>query len=140
MNATPENAARNRATLIGNIKRDLSLPDDRTAWTVEQRFQFNNTFARFVVSHPTSFTAEDVQISNTFLGQRAASTGGYDPELDDTFFGNTDIGLASVADDLRNAIPKIGGGVLIAAVILGGLFIYFNSAAIKATVKEATTT
>lgn len=134
--ATEANAARNAATLRGNIIRDIQLPDNMSEWTVEQRYQYSRRFAEFVLSHASSFTAGHYNAAQVFL---ANTPNGYPPAQDTSAGAAVDQFVDEFLNNAATVLPTVvvrGTSFGIAALITAaGLYWFITKQTAKAVAK-----
>lgn len=106
---TDANFAANRATLSANIKASLSLPDDVSSWTYDQRISYNKAFAAGILAHPDSFSATDLNTANVVTAEAPSALDDTSVSADLSAFGSavTDNVVAAGAQ-----VAGIGTGVL----------------------------
>lgn len=118
--ASPENATRNVQTLRANLLRDLSLPDDATVWTVEQRYQYSRRFAEFVLAHQSSFTLGHYDAAQSFLSR---VPNGYPPAENTSLRASVNQFVDEFLSNATSTLPKAGYGTLIAIAVGVAIFL-----------------
>lgn len=125
--ATDTNSALNMRTLENNIIRDIQLPADRGTWSVDQRYQYSQRLAGFIVSHPASFSEPIVTEATAYFQVGHAQGSDYDV----SFLSNVSQFGNNVIDNAGVLLPKLGfasAGLLLGGALIFGLaVIYFNS-------------
>lgn len=106
MSATPANAARNMATLRGNVIARLGLSTDDNAWTQSERVSYLREMAREVVRLAASLTPEQVAQAQLVLAKQ------YDTLADTSLDWGTF--ASDVAGDFGSTVK-----LLLAAAVIG---------------------
>lgn len=122
---TAEQIQGNRRTLANLLRAQMNLPAAPSDWSYSQRVEYNKAFAAYVLAHPSSFGASDLQTADIITQELPAA-------LDDTSVSATLSAFGSAVLDNAVAagddVAGVGKGVLTAAslaawVIPGGLLI-----------------
>ncbi|HYC70004.1 MAG TPA: hypothetical protein VEB66_02285 [Opitutaceae bacterium] len=116
---TAENYAANLRTAARVIRQRLSLGDDETQWTFQQRQVYNQQLAEYIAAHPASFSAQVLEVARRRLTENPANVL-LDTSLD--FSAGIDVGLDSGKSTIATA-AKWGLGALL---LLGALWIFVN--------------
>lgn len=98
-----------------------------SALAPEQKVRLNHEVNRFIADNPSQFTTDQVLLAERWMANNPT----YKPLLDTSFdwsmFGNEMLNNARDINPLDpKNIGKTGFSLLLAAVALGGLYIYLN--------------
>lgn len=129
---TDANFAANRATLTSSLVSQMGLSVTPSDWTYDQRIAFNKAFAAYVIAHPDSFSATDLNTANGIAGESPTALDDTSLSADLSAFGS------AVTDNVvaaGNQVAGIGNGVLnlasaaqyiipVAGVIIVGILLY----------------
>lgn len=64
-----EQSAYNMRTLAANVRSRMALPDSPSAWTYQQRIEYNKQLAAEIAARPQSFTPEVVGLADSIQGK-----------------------------------------------------------------------
>lgn len=122
---TDDNFAANLRTVTRNARAELGLPDDPTAWTLDQRSAFNRAVAAAILKYPASFSPEQRDIAakmNTDYGQRGHY---FDSALGTTAAAASDV-IEKVNPLAPGNLPTVAKWLLVALVTLAAFWLFLR--------------
>lgn len=109
------------------LKVEMSLPDDKTKWSYEQRVAYNKEFAKRIIDLGTSagFTGTEIAVAERVKSQPFAPL--EDTSFDWGMFGNEILNQAEDINPFSERNRSQTGLMIFAGIVIIGLaYVYVN--------------